>query len=105
MILRPYQEDAIQSIFDYFEEGNQGNAVLALPTGTGKSVILAGFIQRVLNMWPRQRFMVLTHVKELIEQDHEKLKTIWPNAPTGIYSAGLNQKIQFNPLFLAVWLR
>jgi len=98
MILRPYQENAIQSIFDYFEEGNQGNPVTALPTGTGKSVIIAGFIQRVLNMWPRQRFMVLTHVKELIEQNHNKLKSIWPTAPTGIYSAGLNQKDIIRPI-------
>lgn len=92
MKLRDYQEYAVQSIFDYFEEGKSGNPVIAMPTGTGKSLVIAGFIQRVLSMWANQRFMVLTHVKELITQNSEKLRTIWPNAPMGIYSSGLNQK-------------
>lgn len=35
---------------------------------------------------------MLTHVKELIEQNYEKLIQLWPLAPAGIYSAGLNRK-------------
>ena len=92
MNLRWYQQESIQSIFTYFENGNTGNPVIALPTGTGKSLVIAGFVQKVLRMWPRQRFMVLTHVKELIEQNHGKLMQAWPTCPAGIYSAGLKQK-------------
>jgi len=92
MQLRAYQEYAVQTVFDYYEEGKTGNCVIAMPTGTGKSLVIAGLIQRILNMWGNQRFMVLTHVKELIEQNHEKLHAMWPNAPTGIYSSGLRQK-------------
>jgi len=96
--LREYQHNAVQSVFDYYESGKNGNVVIAMPTGTGKSLVIAGFIQRVLNMWANQRFMVLTHVKELINQNHDKLKRLWPNAPTGIYSAGLNQKDIMQPI-------
>jgi len=94
MILKPrdYQAEAIQSIFDYYDEGKKGNPILALPTGTGKSIIIAFFIYYVLQKWSKQRFLVLTHVQELIEQNALKLKTIWPMAPMGINSAGLKSR-------------
>lgn len=90
MQLRWYQDEAVFSLFDYFEH-NSGNPVIALPTGTGKSLVIGDFIRRVFQ-WPRQRIMMLTHVKELIEQNAEKLQAIWPTAPLGIYSAGLRQR-------------
>lgn len=89
--MRYYQEEAIQSIFDYFSKKN-GNPVIALPTGTGKSLVIAEFIRRVMFQWPTQRLMMLTHVKELIEQNYEKLTSIWPTAPAGIFSAGVGRK-------------
>lgn len=101
MALRWYQEEAIDSLFTYFSEYGgtdkdgkpvEANPVIALPTGTGKSLVIGGFVQRVMSMWPGQRFMALTHVKELIEQNANKLTDLWPNAPLGIYSAGLKQR-------------
>jgi len=88
---RPYQTAAKQSIFDYFA-ANDGNPVVAMPTGTGKSIVIADFIESALNWYPNQRIMMLTHVKELIEQNFEKLLSIWPTAPAGIYSAGIGRK-------------
>lgn len=78
-------------MFDYFEH-KDGNPIIALPTGTGKSACIAGFMQAVLETWPFQRFMVMTHVKELIEQNYKTLLRMWPTAPAGIYSAGLKQR-------------
>lgn len=98
MNLRWYQQESIQSVFSYYENGHKGNPVIALPTGTGKSLVIAGFIHRVLRTWPQQRFMVLTHVKELIEQNHKKLMDAWPTCPAGIYSAGLRQKDILDPV-------
>lgn len=88
---RPYQVDAVHSVFDYFSSGNKGNPLLALPTGTGKSVIIAMLLQAIYSYWPNQRVLILTHVKELIQQNYEKLLTLWPGAPAGVYSAGLNR--------------
>lgn len=98
MILRDYQEEAVQSIIDYYTAGNTGNPVVAMPTGTGKSLVIGGFIQRAMQLWPGQRFMMLTHVKELIEQNAAKLQQMWPQAPLGIYSAGLKRKDVFLPI-------
>lgn len=88
---RWYQSQAVDSIFNYFENKN-GNPLLAMPTGTGKSLVIAKFIKRVLEMYPSQRFMMLTHVKELIEQNANKVFDIWDTAPLGIYSAGLKSR-------------
>jgi DNA repair protein RadD len=90
--LRQYQEEAVQSVFDYYASGNQGNPVIAMPTGTGKSVVIAEFCRRVLQHWPTHRIVVATHVKELVEQNAKKMLEIWPTAPVGIYSAGLGSR-------------
>lgn len=95
---RWYQDEAEFAIFDYFEKGNVGNPVIAMPTGTGKSVVIGRFVSRVMQQWPNQRIMMLTHVKELIEQNADKLRQIWPTAPLGIHSAGLNARDIANPV-------
>lgn len=91
MSLRPYQQDAINALFRYFRNST-GNPVVAMPTGTGKSHVIGGFLQQALALYPTTTAMVLTHVKELVKQDFDKLVDAWPEAPAGIYSAGLNQK-------------
>lgn len=89
---RPYQTEAVHSIWNYFLAGNTGNPVVAMPTGTGKSVVIARFLQSVFQAYPGQKVQVLTHVKELIAQNYQKLMMAWPFSPAGIYSAGLNQR-------------
>ena len=89
---RAYQAEAVQSIFDYYAAGLTGNPVVAEPTGTGKSVEIAEFCRRVLHYWPNQRIAVITHVKELIEQNAKAMLRAWPTAPLGIYSAGLGAR-------------
>lgn len=90
--LRPYQIDGLDALWNYFQEGNTGNPVLAWPCGTGKSIVPAIFIEGVMRRWSNQRFLLITHVKELIDQNYKALLKIWFNAPVGIYSAGLKSK-------------
>lgn len=101
MSLRWYQDEAIESIFQYFQSGAQGNPVVALPTGTGKSHVIGGFQQRAMSYWPTQRFINLTHVKELVEQNAAKLQSMWPSAPIGINSAGLSQRDSMQSIIFA----
>lgn len=98
---RQYQSEAVGSIWAYFREHATGNPLVAMPTGTGKSVVIARFLQSVLMQFGRQRIMVLTHVKELIQQNYEKLMSLWNFAPAGIYSAGLNQRNFTQPITFA----
>lgn len=92
IVKRWYQDEAIGSIYNYFGNGGRGNPVIALPTGTGKTIVIAGFAESVLRTWPTQRIMVLTHVKELIEQNYNKFVEIWPTANVGINSAALGRR-------------
>lgn len=93
MLIQPrsYQAECVQEIYKYFGK-HSGNPVCALPTGTGKSVVIAMFLESVFRYYPSQKVMVLTHVKELIAQNYQKLMDLWPTAPAGINSAGLGQR-------------
>ena len=95
--LRSYQIDGLAAIWNYFQSGETGNPVVAWPCGVGKSIIPSVFIRHVMHTWPNQRFLVMVHVKELIEQNFNLMKEIWPNSPAGIYSAGLKQKHRNRP--------
>lgn len=90
--IRYYQDEAVNSLFSYWGSGNTGNPLVALPTGTGKSVVIAVFGQRALYYYPSTRMLILTHVKELIQQNFDKLRMVWPGAPAGIYSAGIGRR-------------
>ncbi len=87
-MLRPYQQFALDSVL-HFLQTKPGNPVIAMPTGTGKSFIVAALIREVLR-WPGQRCLVLTHVKELIVQNMEKARALCPGADIGVLSSGLN---------------
>jgi DNA repair protein RadD len=91
MILREYQEKTLKMLDDYLK-GNQGNPCIVLPTGAGKSVVIAEFCKRKINENITNRILMLTHVKELVEQNAEKMIKLWPNAPLGVCSAGLGRR-------------
>jgi len=101
---RYYQADAVKAATLYFKEG--GSAGLAvLPTGTGKSHIIADLIQKHFQHNNAIRILMVTHVKELIEQNFDKLKMHWEyppgRPPAGINSAGLNSRAFTQPIIYA----
>ena len=100
-MLRDYQTRTIDQLYQWFEAGNKGNPCLVLPTGSGKSHIIAALCKDALQSWPETRILMLTHVRELISQNADKMRQHWPNAPMGIYSAGLRQKELGEPITFA----
>jgi DNA repair protein RadD len=100
-LLREYQQRAIDQLYAWFEAGNDGNPCLVLPTGAGKSHIVAALCKDALQNWPETRVLMLTHQKELIEQNAEKMRQHWPNAPLGIYSASLGRRQLGEPITFA----
>ncbi|HEY7822773.1 MAG TPA: DEAD/DEAH box helicase family protein, partial [Acidimicrobiia bacterium] len=91
-MLRDYQQRSIDLLYEWFRENPTGNPVLQLPTGAGKSWVIAQLCRDALTTWPETRVLMLTHQKELIEQNAEKVRAVWPEAPLGIYSAGLKSR-------------
>ncbi|GGP55553.1 DEAD/DEAH box helicase [Shewanella saliphila] len=82
--LRDYQQQAVDAAVTHFKLSQQ-SAVLVLPTGAGKSIVIAE-LARIAN----GNVLVLTHVKELVAQNAEKVGLLTQEA--NIYSAGLKQK-------------
>jgi DNA repair protein RadD len=99
--LRIYQQRAIDQLYAWFRAGNTGNPCLVLPTGAGKSHIVAALCEDALTQWPETRVLMLTHVKELIEQNAAKLRAHWPGAPMGIYSASVGRRQLGEPITFA----
>ena len=100
-MLREYQQRAIDMLYAWFEAGGRGNPCLVLPTGSGKSHIVAALCKDALQNWPETSVLMLTHVKELIEQNAEKMRLHWPGAPMGIYSASIGKKQLGEPITFA----
>jgi len=101
VILREYQQRSIDQLYAWFAAGHEGNPCLVLPTGSGKSHIIAALCKDALQQWPETRILMLTHVKELIEQNAEKMRQHWPGAPMGIYSASIGEKRLGEPITFA----
>lgn len=89
--LRNYQTESVQALYDYFST-KDGNPLIVLPTGAGKSLTMAAFIRGAIEQYPTTRVMLLTHSKELIEQDAAAIVRYWPEAPVAIWSASVGQK-------------
>jgi DNA repair protein RadD len=105
--LREYQEAAVESVFDFYSKPREldtagkpkrKNALLCLPCGTGKSLIIGELARRMFQRVPNTRLVMSTHVKDLIKNNSETLQEIWPNAPLGIYSAGLKSADSAMPI-------
>ena len=101
MKLRDYQQRAIDELYAWFEAGNKGNPCIVAPTGSGKSHIIAALCKGALQDYPETRILMLTHVKELIEQNAQKMLQHWPGAPLGIFSASLRRKELEEPITFA----
>ena len=89
--LRDYQQEAIDSIFKFFYSKKKGNPLVKAPTGSGKSVIISGFCKYTVEKWPDQKILIISHVKEILEQNHKTLKNHLQK-DIGLYSAGLKSK-------------
>lgn len=101
MMLRDYQQRTIDQLYAWFKSGGKGNPCLVLPTGSGKSHIVAALCKDALQNWPETRVLMLTHVRELIEQNAEKMRQHWPGAPMGIYSASIGRRDLGEPITFA----
>jgi len=82
--LRDYQKTAVDNVIRHFKKKREP-AVVVLPTGAGKSLVIAE-LARIA----KGRVLVLAHVKELVEQNHEKYVSYGLEA--GIFSASLGKK-------------
>lgn len=90
MELRPYQQAAVNAVYKHLR-GKDDSPCVVLPTGTGKSLVIAQIVRDAVAQW-NGRVLILAHVKELLEQNAGKIKALCPELPIGIFSAGLKSR-------------
>jgi DNA repair protein RadD len=87
---RDYQTWARDAFFAYFGK-KAGNPVIAMPTGTGKSVTIADICIEIVVTWNGQRILILAPTKELVVQNAAKFAAMAPQIPVGVCSASLGK--------------
>ena len=88
MEARWYQSEANTAAWQYISDG-RGNPLIVLPTGAGKSIVIALLIRQAVE-WG-QRVLVVAHRKELLQQNADKIQRL-TGLHVGINSAGLNER-------------
>lgn len=69
MELRPYQQEAKNSVFEQWEKLNK--TLVVLPTGCGKTIVFAKVAEECVRR--RKRVLILAHRGELLEQASDKI--------------------------------
>ena len=83
--LRPYQEAAVERSVKFLSNGTRKNGIIVLPTGAGKSLIIAGIAKEL-----EKPVLIFQPRKEILEQNSEKLTNY--GIKHSVYSASLNSK-------------
>ena len=101
MQLRPYQVEAVNSVYDHLRRRDD-NPCVVLPTASGKTPVMASICRDAVRQWDG-RVLILAHVKELLEQAVEKLHIMAPDLwnRIGVYSAGLRCRDTEHPIIVA----
>jgi len=99
MILRPYQQAAVDAIYEHLRTRDD-NPCVVIPTAGGKTPVMATICRDAVTRWDG-RVLILAHVKELLEQAADKLRAVCPELRYGLYSAGLKRRDTEAPTIIA----
>lgn len=84
--LRDYQKQASDRAVEFFQSKSQMNAIEVLPTGSGKSLVIADIANRL-----EGHTLVFQPSKEILEQNYNKICS-YGVLDVSIYSASFNSK-------------
>lgn len=85
--LRDYQKAAVCAAVQFFFKRKTGNGIIVLPTGAGKSLVIANVALRL-----NAPVLIFQPSKEILEQNYEKLCSYGICTDVGVFSASLKRK-------------
>lgn len=94
---RDYQARVHAETMKYVWSVPKARGLILEPTGVGKSVQIAMAVDEIITHAPGARILMLTHSKELVEQNYEKLASM-TNHHVGLWSAGLGKAEYHAPI-------
>ena len=86
--LRDYQKDCVKKIIELLPTND--DILIQAATGAGKTIIFSALVKQLIELWPNLKICIAVHLKEIVEQNIEKLKMIWPDAPIGVSCSSSN---------------
>ncbi|OQY16639.1 MAG: hypothetical protein B6I36_10020 [Desulfobacteraceae bacterium 4572_35.1] len=92
--LRPYQKRVCQSVWEALESGE--NALLQGPTAMGKSCIVAAVSNKLINVLPSGRVLILVDREILVSQLRDSISRFYPGLSIGVICAGVSAKKQLD---------
>ncbi|MBD0788018.1 DEAD/DEAH box helicase [Vibrio sp. Y2-5] len=101
--LRNYQQRVVTKLWRWFKKNKIGNPLIKVPTGGGKTHILAQIVIDALsfNSTKKIRIIVLTQDTTLVKQNSEKFFKIAPSVDAGVFSAKLDRRDTENQIIFA----
>ena len=84
--LRPYQREAVDAAVAFFDSPTRGNGLIVLPTGAGKSLVIANIAYKL-----DAPVLIFQPSKEILEQNYHK-RLSYGVLDAGIFSASFNSK-------------
>ena len=98
MPLRDYQQEALDALENYVAIETD-NPLVVMPTGSGKSHVIAEFV-RHMNQQKNSKALIVSHVKEILFQNYEKLEQVW-EGDIGMYGNSLGRRDTDNDIIYA----
>lgn len=86
--LRDYQIESINAVLWALKKNINGNYLLSLPTGSGKSFLISSLV-RILGV----QILILQPSREILVQNYGKLSKHVDGWDMGVYSASMNEKV------------
>ncbi|MGK0419193.1 MAG: DNA repair protein RadD [Candidatus Pseudothioglobus sp.] len=86
--LRHYQAGCTPALTEYINSNPGKHPLVGMPTGSGKTYCIADLVQHYS---PKYDIIILSHVKEILEQNHESLSE-YLDEEVGLNSAGLGKR-------------
>lgn len=101
--LRWYQENAVNAFWQFLNS-SPGYPLIVMPTGSGKSLIIAEIFRQFLEFAPEKRVLNLVDTKELVQSNYQEfMRHTGGKFDTGINCAGLGRKeTQNRALFASI---
>lgn len=94
-----YQLRAIDQFWEAVRDGYR--PCLAMPGGSGKSMVNAEIIRQIMAAKPTARVLMVVRSMELVKHDADALRKLWPGAPMGVICSGLRKKEWGEPITIA----
>lgn len=91
MKARDYQIQCVSKVIEYLKIEKEKRPIIALPTGAGKSFVIALLIEKLLESKKNERILVLSHNREILEQNAKAIEN-HIGKEVGLFSSGLNRK-------------